>query len=68
MKIRSLEEHNIPHRFHEFSKLNLVCVELKGHPYPKLAYSNTRPNKKHIHNVLLAEAKRDLDRNTLEIH
>merc|ERR1719219_1153791 len=34
----------------------LVCVELKGHPFPPLSYSNTKPNKNHIHNVLLAEA------------
>lgn len=68
LPIRSFEEHNLPHRMHEFQKLNVVCVELKGHPYPKLAYSNIKPNRKHIHNVLLAEAKRDLERNTLEIH
>ena len=36
-----------------------VTVELKGNPYPKLQYSNTIPNKKTIHNVLLAEAAKD---------
>lgn len=39
---------------------NRVVVELKGHPFPKLAYSNTRPNRNHIHNVLLAEARKDM--------
>ena len=38
---------------------NYVTVELKGNPYPKLQYSNTTPNKKTIHNVLLAEAAKD---------
>ena len=37
-----------------------VVVELRGHPFPPLAYSNTRANRNHIHNVLLSEAKRDL--------
>ena len=36
-----------------------VVVELKGHPFPRLEYSNTVPNRNHIHNVLLAEAKKD---------
>ena len=44
----------------------LVCVELKGHPYPPLAYSNTKPNKRSIQNVLLMEAKRDLENIKLE--
>ena len=43
-----------------------AIVELKGHPFPPLMYSNTRPNKKHIHNILLAEAKRDMDRLKLD--
>ena len=34
-------------------------LELRGNPYPRLAYSNTQPNKKTIHNVLLAEAAKD---------
>jgi len=38
----------------------LVVVELRGNPYPPLEYPNTRPNKRLIHNVLLAEAARDL--------
>ncbi len=38
---------------------NKVLVELKGHPFPPLHYSNSAPNRTHIHNVLLAEAKRD---------
>lgn len=38
---------------------DLVLVELKGHPYPPLAYSNTQPNKRAIHNVLLAEAAKE---------
>ena len=42
-----------------FSK-DRVVVELKGHPFPKLAYSNSRPNRNHIHNILLSEAKKDL--------
>jgi hypothetical protein len=37
----------------------VAVVELKGHPFPQLAYPNSRPNKRHIHNVLLAEAKKD---------
>lgn len=43
-----------------------AIVELKGHPFPPLMYSNTKPNKKHIHNVLLAEAKRDMERLKLD--
>ena len=46
-------------------KTHIVCVELKGHPYPPLSYSNTKPNKRHIHNVLLSEAKRDLESGTI---
>ena len=38
---------------------NFVIVELKENPYPKLSYSNITPNKKTIHNVLLAEASKD---------
>ena len=37
-----------------------VVVELVGHPFPRLNYSNTEPNKKMIHNVLLGEARREL--------
>jgi hypothetical protein len=37
-----------------------VTVELRGNPFPALEYSNSRPNKKLIHNVLLSEAARDL--------
>lgn len=40
-----------------------VVIELKGHPFPPLAYSNVKPNKRHIHNVLLSEAKRDFRTN-----
>ena len=36
-----------------------VVLELKGHPFPQLKYSNITPNKKTIHNVLLAEAAKD---------
>ena len=36
-----------------------VIVELKENPYPKLMYSNITPNRKAIHNVLLAEAAKD---------
>jgi len=36
-----------------------VVVELVGHPFPPLRYSNTEPNKKMIHNVLLSEARRE---------
>ena len=64
-RILSWEEFQMPCKLQP--KLNLVVVELKGHPYPPLAYSNTQPNRKHIHNVLLLEAKRDMERNKLEI-
>ena len=37
-----------------------VIVELVGHPFPALHYSNMEPNRKMIHNVLLAEARREL--------
>ena len=47
-------------------KTFMVCVELKGNPYPPLAYSNTKPNKRSIQNVLLMEAKRDLENIKLE--
>ena len=36
-----------------------VIVELVGHPFPPLYYSNQEPNRKMIHNVLLAEARRE---------
>ena len=36
-----------------------VTVELKENPYPKLVYSNITPNRKAIHNILLAEAAKD---------
>ena len=39
---------------------NKVIVELIGHPFPPLYYSNMEPNKKMIHNVLLSEARREL--------
>merc|ERR1712071_219430 len=36
------------------------CVlEIIGHPFPPLAYSNTQSNRKMIHNVLLSEARRE---------
>ena len=38
---------------------NKVVVELVGHPFPPLAYSNMEPNRKMIHNVLLSEARSD---------
>ena len=37
-----------------------VIVELVGHPFPPLYYSNTEPNRKMIHNVLLSEARREM--------
>ena len=37
-----------------------VVVEILGHPFPPLRYSNTEPNKKMIHNVLLSEARREM--------
>ena len=37
-----------------------VVIELVGHPFPPLHYSNVEPNKKMIHNVLLSEARREL--------
>jgi len=43
-----------------YERGNFVTVELRGNPYPPLEYSNARPNKKLIHNVLLSEAARDL--------
>ncbi|TRY66992.1 hypothetical protein TCAL_11766, partial [Tigriopus californicus] len=39
----------------------LKVVELRGHPLPKLEYSNSQPNRNHIHNFLLSEAKRDFN-------
>ena len=39
---------------------NKVVVELVGHPFPPLAYSNMESNRKMIHNVLLSEARSDL--------
>ena len=36
-----------------------VVLELRGHPFPPLNYSNSEPNRKLIHNVLLAEARRE---------
>ena len=37
-----------------------VIVELVGHRFPPLYYSNTEPNRKMIHNVLLSEARREM--------
>ncbi len=36
-----------------------MLVELRGHPFPPLHYSNTTPNRSHLHNVLLNEARKD---------
>jgi large subunit ribosomal protein L17 len=36
-----------------------VIVELKGHPFPPLSYSNVEVNRGLISNVLLAEARRE---------
>nr|ALS05191.1 mitochondrial 39S ribosomal protein L17 [Tortanus dextrilobatus] len=36
-----------------------VILELRGNPFPALNYSNTEPNRGLIHNVLLAEARRE---------
>ena len=36
-----------------------VVLELRGHPFPPLNYSNAEPNRKLIHNVLLSEARRE---------
>ena len=57
--ILSFEECDMPPNLKR--PLRLMCLELKGHPYPPLHYSNTKPNKKSIQNVLLMEAKRDLE-------
>ena len=62
--ILSFQEHDMARNLKP--KTLLVCVELKGHPYPPLAYSNTKPNKRSIQNVLLLEAKRDLENIKLE--
>ena len=37
-----------------------VVIEVVGHPFPPLHYSNMEPNRKMIHNVLLSEARREL--------
>jgi len=37
----------------------ITVLELRGHPYPPLHYSNSHPNKNAIHNVLLSEAAKD---------
>ena len=62
--IPSLEELKRPMGQQKF--VTSVVLELKGHPYPPLAYSNTKPNRKLIHNVLLAEAKKELESLKLE--
>ena len=36
-----------------------IVIELKGNPFPPLNYSNTKPNKNLIHNILLSEARRE---------
>jgi len=36
-----------------------VIVELKGHPFPPLSYSNIEVNRNIISNVLLSEARRE---------
>ena len=64
-RIRSYEEYSVPIQLQK-SRNEIVLVELKGHPFPPLYYSNTKPNRKHIHNVLLSEAKRDLQNKGLE--
>jgi len=40
-------------------KNSRVIVELKGHPFPPLSYSNIEVNRNVISNVLLAEARRE---------
>ena len=58
-RILPLEDYSVPVGL-QMSRKEIVLVELKGHPFPPLYYSNTKPNRKHIHNILLSEAKRDL--------
>ncbi len=36
-----------------------VMLELRGNPFPPLSYPNSRPNRNHLHNVLLEAARRD---------
>ncbi len=36
-----------------------VLLELRDNPFPPLKYPNQKPNRNHLHNVLLAEAKKD---------
>eukprot|EP00095_Tigriopus_kingsejongensis_P007389 maker-scaffold112_size353035-snap-gene-0.8 protein:Tk07389 transcript:maker-scaffold112_size353035-snap-gene-0.8-mRNA-1 annotation:"39s ribosomal protein mitochondrial precursor" len=51
------ENPTYPHRSDGIIKV----LELRGHPFPKFEYSNSRPNRNHIHNVLLSEAKKDFN-------
>ena len=44
---------------HRFQNKDRVVLELRGNPFPPLQYSNTQPNRGLIHNVLLAEARRE---------
>ena len=46
-----------PKEFRAPRPSTLWMLELRGNPFPPLAYSNTTPNRNHIHNVLLAEAR-----------
>lgn len=45
-----------PHIHHK----DKVVLEILGHPFPPLAYSNTQANRKMIHNILLSEARLEL--------
>ena len=38
---------------------NRYVLELRGHPFPPLNYSNTEPNRGLISNVLLLEARKE---------
>ncbi|XP_040576560.1 large ribosomal subunit protein bL17 [Lepeophtheirus salmonis] len=53
------EEYNPNKKYSGAHIFGHSVVELKKNPFPPLAYSNSRPNKKHIHNVLLSEAKKE---------
>jgi len=45
---------------------NRYVLELRGHPFPPLNYSNTEPNRGLISNVLLSEARKEAkSRNSL---
>jgi len=43
------------------NNFNRCMLELRGNPFPPIDYPNSKANSRHLHNILLTEAKKDLE-------